>query len=95
MYPCWFCRTPKRVKPTYSPTVEKSEGGDVEISDKTPAEGDDVTITPVPDKGYKVEDVIVTDKKGNEIPVTKNPDGSFTYEQPDGKVEIEVIFAEK
>lgn len=53
-----------------------------------------VAITPTPDDGYEVEDVIVTDEDGECVPVRENPDGSWSYEQPKSDVTIEVIFGE-
>ena len=79
---------------TYPPTVEDSDHGSVEIDNDDPEAGDTVTITPKPDEGYEVEDVIVTDEDGNRVEVTENPDGSWSYEQPDSDVTIEVIFGE-
>ena len=69
----------------------KPEGGDISIDDPTPATGEDVTITVTPDTGKEVDEVIVTGKDGKEIPVTDNGDGTYTYEQPDGDVTVEVI----
>lgn len=79
---------------TYPPTVEDSDHGSVEIDNDEPEAGDTVTITPKPDEGYEVEDVIVTDEDGNRVAITENPDGSWSYEQPDCDVTIEVIFGE-
>ena len=74
--------------------VTESAHGDVEISPSKPEAGDTVTITPTPDAGWEVEDVIVTDEDGEGVPVTENPDGSWSYEQPESDVTIEVIFGE-
>lgn len=78
------------------PEIEVTEPahGDVEISPSKPEAGETVTITPTPDDGYEVEDVIVTDEDGERVPVTENPDGSWSYEQPESDVTIEVIFGE-
>jgi len=76
-------------------TVNDPEDGDVEISDENPETGDTVTITPVPDEGKEVDKVIVKDEDGNEIPVTDNGDGTYSYVQPDGDVTIKVIFKNK
>lgn len=78
------------------PEIEVTEPahGDVEISPSKPEAGETVTITPTPDAGYEVEDVIVTDEDGEGVPVTENPDGSWSYEQPESDVTIEVIFGE-
>ena len=79
-----------------SPEIDVSEPdhGSVEIDNDAPEAGDTVTITPKPDDGYEVEEVIVTDEDGNRVPVTENPDGSWSYEQPESDVTIEVIFGE-
>lgn len=78
------------------PEIEVTEPahGDVEISPSKPEAGETVTITPTPDDGYEVEDVIVTDEDGECVPVRENPDGSWRYEQPKSDVTIEVIFGE-
>lgn len=73
-------------------TIEDPEGGDVEISNENPEVGDTVTITPVPDDGKEVDKVVVKDEDGNEIPVTDNGDGTYSYVQPDGDVTITVTF---
>lgn len=76
-------------------TIKDPEGGDVEISDESPEAGDTVTITPVPDDGKEVDKVVVKDEDGNEIPVTDNGDGTYSYVQPDGDVTIEVTFKDE
>ena len=78
------------------PEIEVTEPahGDVEISPSKPEAGETVTITPTPDAGWEVEDVIVTDEDGECVPVRENPDGSWSYEQPKSDVTIEVIFGE-
>lgn len=76
-------------------TINDPEGGDVEISDENPEAGDTVTITPVSDGGKEVDKVVVKDEDGNEIPVTDNGDGTYSYVQPDGNVTIEVTFKDE
>ena len=78
--------------PTYTPTVIDTEGGDVTISDRHPAKGQTVTITPKPDAGMMVDTVTVTDSEGNEIEVTKNSNGTYSFKQPFGSVTIQVTF---
>lgn len=73
-------------------TIEDPEGGDVEISDDNPETGDTVTIFPIPDEGTEVDKVIVKDENGNEVPVTDNGDGTYSYVQPDSNVTIKVTF---
>ncbi len=57
--------------------------------------GDKVTITPIPDEGYELDEVTVKDENGKEITVTDNGDGTYSYIQPEGEVEIEVTFTKK
>ena len=80
--------------PTYRPDVEQPEGGEVSVSPSRPERGDDVTVTPEPDEGFEVDTVTVTDRNGNEVEVTDNGDGTFSFTQPSGKVTIQVTFRE-
>ena len=69
-------------------------GGEPSTEPDDPAEDDPSDTPSTPDAGYEVEDVIVTDEDGEGVPVTENPDGSWSYEQPESDVTIEVIFGE-
>ena len=80
------------VVPTYPPTVDEPENGTVTTSPSRPEEGDTVTITPKPDEGFEVDEILVKDEDGNPVEVTQNPDGTYTFTQPDGKVTITVTF---
>ena len=73
-------------------TVKPSVSGKTEVSDETPRTGDTVTVTPNPDEGVEVEKVVVKDADGNEIEVTNNGDGTYSYVQPNCDVTIEVIY---
>lgn len=78
---------------TYTPTVNQpDEGGTVSVSSKNPESGDKVTITPKPEKGYEIDKVIITDKDGNPIKVGDNGNGTYSFTQPDGQVNISVTF---
>lgn len=81
--------------PTYPPVVEQPEHGAVTVSPDAPKKGDTVIITPKPEDGYQVDQVIVTDQNGKEVEVTPKEDGSYTFTQPDGKVTITVTFKKK
>ncbi len=78
--------------PTYRPIVEEPEHGEVEVTPERPEVGDTVTIRPKPDDGYIVDEITVTDKDGNEVDITRDPDGSWSYVQPEGAVKISVTF---
>ena len=78
--------------PTYPPTIDEPKNGTVTTSPSRPEEGDVVTITPKPDEGFEVDEIRITDEDGNPVEVTQNPDGTYTFTQPDGIVTITVTF---
>jgi len=80
--------------PTYPPVVEDGDNGEVTVTPAKPEKGDTVIITPDPDAGYEVDEVIVTDKNGNPVTVVDNGDGTYSFKQPTGKVTIEVTYKE-
>ena len=53
-----------------------------------------MTLTPAPDAGYEVGEVTVTDRFGEAVEVTENPDGTYTFTMPNGQVSVEVTFVE-
>lgn len=79
----------------YAVTVDAGKHGDVSVSPKWAEEGDTVTITADPDNGYVVDEVIVTDKNGDDIRVRDRGDGEYTFTMPDSKVTVEVTFVEE
>ncbi len=82
--------------PTYSVTTpSKSENGGVAVSSKNARKGDTVTVTVIPDAGYQLDKLTVTDKNGNVLKLTDKGDGKYSFTMPDGKVEIKAVFAKK
>ena len=77
---------------TYPPTVDSGDNGDVTVTPAKPEKGDTVTVTPAPDTGYEVDEIIVTDKNGDPVTVTDKGDGTYSFKQPTGKVNIKVTF---
>nr|MCR4923374.1 InlB B-repeat-containing protein [Lachnospiraceae bacterium] len=77
---------------SYTPVITKPEHGSISVNPSSPKAGYSVTVTVTPEEGYEVEDVIVKDKKGNSLTVTKNEDGSYVFTQPyTGRVTIEAL----
>jgi|GEM_PF-5093021 len=74
---------------------EETENGKVTVEKDKAAEGSKVTIKVDPDEGYVVDEVTVTDKKGNKIPVTDNGDGTYTFTMPDTEVSVDASFKKK
>ena len=81
--------------PTYSISLPgKVTGGEVSLQKRYAEKGETVTITVTPDDGYELDELIVTDNKGNELELTDKGNGKFTFKMPAGRVEIEVSFQE-
>ena len=79
--------------PTYSiATPDKVTGGSIKVTPNRASAGTRVTITVKPDAGYKLDELTVTDRKGNELKVTDRDDNKYTFQMPNSKVEIEVSF---
>lgn len=78
---------------TYAVTVADSANGTITVSPKSASKGSTVTITVNPDDGFELDELIVTDKNGTEIELTKK-DGKFTFKMPASKVEVTASFAE-
>ena len=79
---------------TYTITLEPANNGNVTSSHKTASKGTTVTLTAVPDKGYTLETLTVTDKNGNEIELTDKGDGKYTFKMPGSKVTVKATFME-
>ena len=83
------------IPPTYKveSTVSEDADGTVTFSKASAKKGDTVTITVTPDRYYKTSGVIVKDALGNQIAVTDNGNGTFTFQMPDSKVTVEPVFS--
>ena len=77
---------------TYAPSLDVGNGGTVKVNPRTPEAGEEVTLTVTPDKGYEAKQVSVTDRDGDHVDVTEHRDGTYTFEQPRGRVTIAVTF---
>ncbi len=80
--------------PNYKITVEATQGGTVTADPTAAKAGTTVTLTPVPDRGYQVGSVAVTDRFGDAVAVTEQADGIYTFTMPNGQVTVTVTFAE-
>lgn len=56
--------------------------------------GEQVTITVLPDDGYALDEIVITDKRGEEIDFVDNGDGTITFTMPSGDVTITATFVE-
>lgn len=81
--------------PTYSITLPSwVNGGELKLSRRYAEKGETVTLTAIPDEGYELDTLTVTDSKGKEIELTHKGGNEYTFKMPAGRVEIEVSFRE-
>lgn len=80
-------------KYSYEIFTDDSEHGALDV-DRYATEGEKVTITVLPDDGYALDEIVITDKHGEEIDFVDNGDGTITFTMPSGDVTITVTFAE-
>lgn len=90
LYAKW---TPAPAGTSYPVNVAKSENGTVKADKDSAAKGSKVTLTVTPDEGYEADKVTVTDQDGKEIPVTRNDDGTYSFQMPEGPVNVTATFS--
>lgn len=82
------------VTPTsYTISISDTDGGTISITPKTASKDKAVTITAVPDEGYKLDTLSVSDKNGNQIELTKKTDTEYTFKMPASKVTVNATFS--
>ena len=79
---------------SYTITVEDTNNGDITVSPSRASSGSTVTITVDPDNGYTMDELVVLDKNGKEVKLTKKSDSKYTFKMPSSKVTIEATFDE-
>lgn len=80
------------VQTTYSVSVTKAENGKVDVDKKTAKASEKVLLTVIPDPGYELEILTVTDVQGNVIQTTANRDGTYSFTMPQSSVTIKIAF---
>lgn len=66
--------------------------GTIEMPSTLASPGTIVTITPTPDEGYVLNELVVVDSAGKAVELTANTDGSFSFEMPFGGVTVAAEF---
>ncbi len=79
-------------KYSYEITVADTDNGTVSV-DKYATEGEDVTITVTPDKGYMLDELTVT-AGSKDVDVKDNGNGTYTFTMPSSKVKVAATFVE-
>ena len=80
--------------PNYKITIGDMENGTVTANPTAAKAGATVTLTPVPDEGYALSTLTVTDRFGDAVRVTENADGTYTFTMPNGQVTVQATFVE-
>ena len=80
--------------PNYRVDIPTPENGTITANPAAAKAGTEVTLTVTPEEGYEVGDVTVTDRFGEAVEVTANPDGTYTFTMPNGQVKVAVTFVE-
>ena len=77
----------------YAVTVEGAEHGKVTSNRTNASSGSTVTLTVTPDTGYVLDTLTVTDSRGNEIRLTAQGGGKYTFTMPSRAVTVKATFA--
>ena len=80
--------------PNYKITIGDMENGTVTANPTAAKAGATVTLTPVPDEGYALSTLTVTDRFGNAVRVTEQADGTYTFPMPNGQVTVTATFVQ-
>ncbi len=77
---------------SYMIDIMESTHGTVTASPKWASSGRIVTLTVTPDEGYELAALTVTDKNGNDVALTNNGDGTYSFKMPASKVTVKATF---
>ena len=79
--------------PSYLITLPDPDNGTVTSNRTTARQGATVILTVIPDDGYTLSEISVTDFFGSRVDVTRNSDGTYSFVMPYSQVEVSVTFA--
>ena len=83
-------------RPRYDVTTpSKPENGSVTVDPERARSGSRVTVTVTPDSGYKLGELVVTDKDGKKLELTDKGNGQYMFTMPSGKVEVAAEFVKE
>ena len=66
--------------------------GSVRVDTGRAEKGDTVTITAIPDEGYVLESIVVTDRYGDTVRLTNEGDGVFSFTMPGSAITVKTVF---
>lgn len=77
---------------SYSITIPATAHGTVTVSPTSASRGTVVTLTAVPEDGYVLDTLTVTDQDGKELELTGEDGGRYTFLMPASKVTMKAVF---
>ena len=78
----------------YPITVNPAEHGQVSVDLSSAVQGQSVTVTVTPEKGYEVSSVVVAGQDGGALTVTDHQDGTYTFVMPAQPVTVTAVFTQ-
>ncbi len=78
--------------PVYRIKIDAGRHGEITTKPSGASEGTTITVYVEPDKGYALDELVVTDRDGNELELKDMGDGRYRFQMPDSKVNIEASF---
>ena len=79
---------------TYTISAGAAKNGTIKVSHANAASGAKVTVTVTPDKGYALETLKAAKANGDEVALTKNSNGTYSFTMPSAKVTLTATFME-
>ena len=79
--------------PSYQIAVPATPNGAVTVSPTSAKEDQVVTITVTPNSGYELTALTVTDFFGNQVDISRNSDGTYSFVMPASQVTVSAVFA--
>ena len=76
----------------YNISANSAEHGTIQLSAQSAAAGAAVTVTLSPDAGYETESVTATDNSGNQVVLSEQTDGTYTFKMPASAVRVTATF---
>ena len=91
----WDYLPPVITNPSYSVSVPVTANGTVTVSPAAAQQGQTVTVTAVPNEGYELSALTITDRFGNTVMTQANPNGTYSFVMPGSQVTVSAVFVEK
>ncbi len=79
--------------PSYLITLPDPDNGTVTTDRAAARQGTEVTLTVTPDEGFALASLAVTDFFGNQVDISRNSDGTYSFVMPASQVTVSAVFA--